>query len=93
MYGDSEARLRACSLDSLARVPVSFGDAQFNLGGNSKQKEALGDGRAATVLRAITSPPKHRPTTAKPGAVFEDKGFWIHGETQRKDPLVPSVFL
>jgi hypothetical protein len=56
---------------------------QFNLGGNSKQREALEDGRAASVLRAITSPP---PPMKAAG------GFWIKGESKRENPLTPSLF-
>jgi len=64
----------------------------FNLGGNSKQKDALADGRAASVLRAITSPSKQKSSDTD-GVHYANGGFWIRGESQRKDPLVPSVFL
>jgi hypothetical protein len=57
------------------------------------QQNALEDGRASSVLKAVTSPPKQRPSTTMGKAGYANGGFWIKGESQRKDTLCPSVFV
>lgn len=78
-------------------MPFLSPPSQFNLG-NSKFKDALPDGKASTVLKAVTEK-QERPSTGK-NVTYAAKsesglasGYWIRGESQRKDPHAPSLFI